>query len=108
MAVGFNELHFNYLFIPIVDNSVPSEQQARQFLEFVTNPVNQPVHVHCHAGIGRSGVMIALYRYMVQGWPMDRAIGESRLYNGGVNVIQKTWLRDWAKAHKPGSYSNQG
>jgi len=103
---GFNELHFNYLVLPIVDNTAPSDQQAQKFLKFVTNPINQPVHIHCHAGIGRTGVMIALYRYMVQGWPMDKAISESRLFGGGVNQIQENWLKIWAKTHRTG-FSNK-
>jgi hypothetical protein len=102
---GFNELGLNYLVLQIVDLSVPSEQQAQQYLSFVTNPLNQPALVHCKAGIGRTGIMVALYRYMVQGWTMDDAISESHLFAGGVNQVQEAWLRGWAKTHEAGSFS---
>jgi protein tyrosine/serine phosphatase len=99
---GFNELGFNYFSLPIEDGGLPNNQQAEKFLAFVTNPLNQPVHVHCRMGIGRAGLMIALYRYAVKGWPMDKAISESRLFYSGVNARQKDWLEKWAQEHKPG------
>jgi atypical dual specificity phosphatase len=101
---GFKDLHFNYLALPIHDFFVPTDQQAQEFLDFVTDTRNQPVHIHCYAGVGRAGVMTALYRYMVQGWPMDKAISESRLFGGGPDKVQIDWLKKWAQAHKPGSY----
>jgi len=33
---GFKELNFNYLSLPIRDNTVPSGKQVQEFLEFVT------------------------------------------------------------------------
>jgi protein tyrosine/serine phosphatase len=104
---GFNELGLNYLHLKIVDLSVPSEEQAQQYLSFITNPLNQPAIVHCKAGIGRTGIMTALYRYSVQGWSMDDAISESRLFMGGVNQVQEKWLRNWAKTHEPGTFLNK-
>jgi protein-tyrosine phosphatase len=79
------------------DGSAPTTNQARQFLKFVTDPVNQPVEVHCRGGYGRTGTLIALYRYAVDGWTMSQAIAESKLYMGGIDNNQKKWLLNWVK-----------
>lgn len=101
---GFNELNFNYLHIPITDNTAPNDEQAKLFLDFVTQPKNKPIHLHCRAGIGRTGTLTALYRYSVQGWPITEAINETNLY-GGINDIQKDWLKRWAENNEPGQYN---
>lgn len=102
---GFNDLDFDYLALPIADGSPPTDEQAKKFLEFVTNFTNQPVHVHCRGGYGRTGIVVALYRYSVQAWQWLEAIDESRLFQGGVSDSQKNWLERWAQNHEPGSYS---
>lgn len=101
---GFNELGFNYLALPIIDGSPPTNAQAEEFLAFVTNPANQPSHVHCRGGIGRTSVMVALYRYSVQAWPWLKAVEESQLFQGGMSDSQKNWLERWAQSHAPGSW----
>lgn len=92
---GFIDLDFNYLWLPIRDGSPPTKKQASEFLNFVTEPKNQPVHVHCRGGYGRTGTLIALYRYEICGWPMKKAIEESRLFHGGVSKSQEKWLEKW-------------
>jgi len=101
---GFKDIGLIYLHLPIVDGSAPTDEQAKIFLDFILNPANQPAHVHCRGGIGRTGTMIALYRYSIQGWQMDEAVEESRLFKGGVSDSQKRWLYKWAENHKPGNY----
>jgi len=101
---GFNELGLNFLSLPLVDGIPPTDEQAKQFIAFVTNPANQPAHVHCRGGIGRAGTMVVLYRYAVQGWPMDKAIEESRAFQGGISDLQEKWLKKWMVKYKPGEY----
>jgi protein tyrosine phosphatase (PTP) superfamily phosphohydrolase (DUF442 family) len=73
--VGMRSLH-----LPIIDNTAPTEAQMKQFLDFVTNPANQPAYVHCEAGQGRTGVSVAVYRMAVQGWPVEKAIAEGKSF----------------------------
>jgi protein-tyrosine phosphatase len=70
---GMSSLH-----LPIIDNTVPSEATVKQFLDFATNPKNQPCYVHCEAGVGRTGVMSAAYRMAVQGWTPGQALAEAK------------------------------
>ena len=83
---------FNYVSIPIKDGGVPTEQQLTQFFTIINDSKNYPIHIHCRAGIGRTGVMTALYRYKINGWPINKAIEESRLFEGGVSQYQTDWL----------------
>ncbi len=101
---GFDKLGLHYLHLQIIDGQPPTDKQAQEFLKFMTDPANLPADVHCRGGIGRAGTMVALYRYAVQGWPMDQALAESKLFQGGVSVGQKAWLLEWSSRHAPGSY----
>ena len=58
---------------------IPAEESVRQFLEVMDDPANQPVLVHCFAGIHRTGTMCAIFRMEYQGWPADRAITEMQV-----------------------------
>ena len=93
---GAENVGFNFVELPMQDGGVPTQLQARKFLDIVKNS-REPVHIHCRGGFGRTGLMTALYRFEMNGWPMDKAIEESRLFEGGVDSQQSDWLLDWAK-----------
>jgi protein tyrosine/serine phosphatase len=78
LAVAKSE-GIEYVWMP--ETQVPSEQAVERFLALVTDPARQPVHLHCEHGVGRTGVMTAIYRVLVEGRPVDDAIAEARRWS---------------------------
>jgi hypothetical protein len=103
--VDYGKYGFSVLRIPM-KSEPPTDQQAEQFLRFIQDPKNQPVHIHCVAGQSRTGLMAALARYAVDGWPLDRALEEARHFRQGKDLSKKRvdWLREWAARHPAGSF----
>jgi tyrosine-protein phosphatase SIW14 len=95
---------FRYLHLGTAGSYPPSTKDANAFLSFVKNSGNWPVHVYCKAGNARAGTMVALYRYSVQGWTMQKAIKESKKFGGGPSKKQIAWLNEWARTHVSGAY----
>ena len=73
-------LGFEYLFLPIV--RVPSLIKIKLFLNFVNLMIaqNKPVLIHCRNGLGRTGMMLAMY-LIDKGYYPDDAIKEIETYN---------------------------
>lgn len=54
----------------------PEEEDVVRFLSILRDPANQPVFVHCQYGSDRTGMMVAAYRVVEQGWTRERATEE--------------------------------
>lgn len=93
---GINALH-----IPIIDNTPPTDAEVKQFLDFATNPKNQPCYVHCEAGVGRTGVMSACYRMAVQGWSPGQALAEAKNF-GCAMPDQQQFILNFGKELQEG------
>lgn len=63
----------------------PEDEDVVKFLKVMQEPKNLPVFVHCQHGADRTGMMVAVYRILHQGWPADEAAKET--HNFGFHKI---------------------
>lgn len=54
---------------------------AESFLILVNDANNHPVHVHCFHGRERTGMMIAIYRMVIDNYSFLDALNEMKKYN---------------------------
>jgi len=62
-AAVYESAGFHFLCLPVPDGGAPTFEQASQFVRFVEEhrAQHRPIAVHCEAGLGRTGTMLAVY-----------------------------------------------
>lgn len=74
----------------------PERKEVVRFLQIATDPKRTPVLVHCQHGADRTGMMIAIYRVVVQNWSREDAIQEMTTGGFGFHPIW-SGLPDWIR-----------
>ncbi|MFO1525153.1 MAG: dual specificity protein phosphatase family protein [Turneriella sp.] len=95
-AAGFDVLH-----TPVIDQGVPTTAQAQQILGFMKQKADagEKLLVHCVGGLGRTGLVAALYIKKFAGLSGDAAIERVRQVRSPraiENAEQEKFVRDYA------------
>ena len=62
-------------------SSVPKTENLKKIIDILCNPKNQPALVHCELGKARTGAVIAAYRTVCEGYPVEVALYEARYFH---------------------------
>jgi protein tyrosine/serine phosphatase len=91
-------LGMKYINIPMSGWKSPQQKDVDAFLALVNNPETGKFFVHCKAGIHRTGVVGAAYRYTNYGWDYDAVYKEMKDYNysnGLVHGKLGSFVKKW-------------
>jgi protein tyrosine phosphatase (PTP) superfamily phosphohydrolase (DUF442 family) len=80
--------------VDVPDFASPTIEMVEKFLSIADNPANQPVFVHCKAGIGRTGVMTAC-RNIAHGMTADEALRQESINSYHGNLSQEAFVREF-------------
>jgi tyrosine-protein phosphatase SIW14 len=72
------ELGIEFIWSPMDTGIVPNDKEVDRLLAIMNDPEKQPVLIHCKHGEDRTGLMVGLFRVLVQKWRPEVAYQEMR------------------------------
>jgi protein-tyrosine phosphatase len=75
------------------------DDRAAMFLAIVST-APKPLYVHCRAGVDRDGVLLAIYRMLIEGLSADDAIAEMARFRSPWLPLEKRYIRDLSEARR--------
>ncbi len=85
-AITKSQTNFKFLHVRMNPWNIKDEDIVTA-LNILTDKNNYPIYVHCKHGSDRTGVVIAMYRIIVQGWSKEAAITEMKGGGYGFHLI---------------------
>jgi hypothetical protein len=82
--------------VPVTDMEPPTVAQMVEILDLLSGPGAELTYVHCEAGKGRTGVVVAGYRMAVMGWSATDALIEAANF-GCFAPGQLAFIRGFAE-----------
>ena len=93
-------LGMKYVNIPMSGWKSPKDSDIQEFLKLANNPETGAFYVHCKAGIHRTGVAGAVYRFTKYGWDYDKIYQEMKNYDFSAGLVHgalKSYVKDYAR-----------
>ena len=87
-VIAESQTHFKFLHVRMNPWNIENEDIVTA-LKILTDKNNYPIYVHCQHGSDRTGVVIAMYRIIIQDWTKDDAIAEMKGGGYGFHLIWK-------------------
>ncbi|HSB07984.1 MAG TPA: hypothetical protein VLM38_00620 [Blastocatellia bacterium] len=98
-----------YVWFPMSVWNPPTDEEANQFVAFVTDESKGPFFVFCADGLNRTGEMTAIYRIEHSGWTVEKALEEAdKLGFNPYYYTLRNYVWDYARKFSPSAVPPTG